>query len=216
MNIDIIAASRRLRSLREEKRLSQSEVASRIGVHKSTVLRWEKGEGLSSMKTPVWEELASIYGCTADYLIYGSTETRLPRFAIKPEKTVDIPILGSVRAGVGGAAVQDIVGYSAVEVSSLTRGETYFWLRVEGDSMMPKIESGDLVLVRQQTSVDSGSYAVVIVDDEEGLVKCVGYGKNWIELHSVNPYYPVRRFEGENVTEVTVVGLVVEIKRRLA
>ena len=97
----------------------------------------------------------------------------------------------------------------------MTQGECYFWLRVEGDSMMPKMEAGDLVLVRQQSSIDSGSFAVVVVDGDEGLVKLVKYGKKWIELHSINPYYPVRRFEDAETEMVSVVGLVVEIKRRL-
>lgn len=230
MDIDSNAAARRLRALRDELKLSQGEVGLRIGVHKSTVLRWEKGEGLAKMKLPVWNELAKIYNTTPAYLMYGETDGEdeysenqrkiqlsqwLPSNAIHVNRTVDIPILGAVRAGCGGLAEQEIIGYSPVEISSLTQGESYFWLRVEGDSMMPKIESDDLVLVRQQRTVDSGSYAVVLIDGDEGLVKMVKYGKRWIELHSINPYYPVRRFEDEDIELVSVVGLVVEIKRRL-
>ena len=63
----------------------------------------------------------------------------------------------------------------------------YFYLRVVGDSMSPKIENDDLVLVHKQSSVDSGNYAVVVVDDENGCVKKVKYDSDWIELHSINP-----------------------------
>ncbi|MBD5104080.1 MAG: S24 family peptidase [Ruminococcaceae bacterium] len=44
-------------------------------------------------------------------------------------------------------------------------------LRIHGDSMYPKIEDGDIIVVRKQSSVDSGSIAVILVDGEEGLVK---------------------------------------------
>ena len=72
-----------------------------------------------------------------------------------------------------------------------------------------------MVLVHKQSSVDSGNYAVVVVDDENGCVKKVKYDSDWIELHSINPYYPVRRFEGEDVLKIRVVGKVIEVKRKL-
>lgn len=80
--------------------------------------------------------------------------------------------------------------------------------------MEPALYEGDLVLVRKQTSVDNGRMAVVLVGGEEGLVKKVFYGPDWIELHSLNPAYPVRRFDGPDVVQVAVVGLVTESKRK--
>lgn len=47
-----------------------------------------------------------------------------------------------------------------------------------------------------------------LLDGDEGLIKKVVYGDDWIELHSINPYYPPRRFEGEEVLRIRVVGLV--------
>ena len=45
------------------------------------------------------------------------------------------------------------------------------------------------MLVRCQSSVDSGSYAVVMIDEEDGVVKKIVYGPDFIELHSINPMY---------------------------
>ena len=53
-----------------------------------------------------------------------------------------------------------------------------------------------------------------IFDDEEGVIKKIVYGPNFIELHSINPMYPVRRFENENVLRIRVFGLVRSIKRK--
>jgi len=126
-----------------------------------------------------------------------------------------LPIVGRVAAGNGVIAQEEIIGYEFIDAEELCSGETYFWLRVNGDSMSPKIEDGDLVLVKQQSSVDSGSYAVVIIDGEDGVVKKVNYGPDWIELISINPYYPPRRFEGPDVLKITVVGKVLEVRRKL-
>ena len=88
-------------------------------------------------------------------------------------------------------------------------------IKVTGNSMYPKIEDGDTIVVRKQTSVDSGSVAVLLLDGEEGLVKKVNYGDDWIELISFNPDYAPRRFEGEEVTRLQVVGLVKQIVKML-
>jgi len=86
-------------------------------------------------------------------------------------------------------------------------------LEVSGDSMSPKLDDGDLVLVRKQSSIDSGDVGVFLIDGCDGVVKKIKYDRNYIELHSFNPYYPVRRFEGSEVQRISVVGKVVESKR---
>ena len=42
----------------------------------------------------------------------------------------------------------------------------------------------------------------------EAVVKKVTYGADWIELHSINPEYKTRRFEGQNVTRIRILGQV--------
>ena len=117
---------------------------------------------------------------------------------------VNIPIIGRVAAGLSCFAETNITDYEPVNKND-----------VVGDSMYPLFMEGDLVLVRCQSSVDSGSYAVVMIDEEDGVVKKIVYGPDFIELHSINPMYPVRRFENEDVTRIRVFGLVREIKRKL-
>ena len=211
--------AQRLRLCRENSGETLAEVGSLVGVNRSTVMRWEHGD-TSKINLPTLEHLARHFGVNPNWLKGGDVPMQdaaddwLVRNTLPVDTLVRIPILGSVRAGIGGTVFQEIVGYEHADAGSIQRGETYFWLKVNGDSMSPAIEEGDLVLVRQQTSVDNGSYAVIIVGGEEGLVKKITYGPDWIELHSVNPYYPVRRFEGPDVLQVTVVGLVIESRRK--
>lgn len=56
--------------------------------------------------------------------------------------------------------------------------------------MSPLIDDGSKILIKKQTSVDSGQIAAVLVDDEEAVVKKVLYNDNTVELHSVNPTIP--------------------------
>ncbi len=121
-----------------------------------------------------------------------------------------LPLFESVSAGFGAAAYDYIVDYIPGYVSPLEAKET-ICIRVKGDSMYPKIEEGDIVQVHKRSSVDSGKIAVVLLDGTEGLIKRVEYGANWIELHSINPMYPVMRFEGAEVLRIKVIGLVRKI-----
>ena len=57
----------------------------------------------------------------------------------------------------------------------------------------------------------SRTLAVVLVDGEEGFVKKVVYGSDWIELHSFNPAYKTMRFTGADVQRISVVGLVKKV-----
>ena len=130
------------------------------------------------------------------------------------ENNVQIPVIGKVAAGLACYAEENIEGFEYAPKNIISSGDSYVYLRVQGDSMAPLILDGDMVLVRCQSSVDSGTYAVVIIDNNDGVVKKVVYGKDWIELISENPYYPPRRFEGEDVLRVRVFGRVMESKRK--
>lgn len=210
MNTDNLTALR-LRRCREESHETLEQIGLLTGVNKSTVMRWERGE-TSKINLPTLHLLARHFGVSAQWLL-GHSDVMEPTHST-PANVVPVPIMGAVRAGYGGLVFEELSGSEPVDMSMLRGGDEFFWLRVTGDSMTPAIDEGDLVLVRRQESVDSGKLAVVLVDGEEGLVKRVIYTPDWLELHSFNPYYPPRRFEGAQMSRVTVVGLVVESKRK--
>lgn len=122
-----------------------------------------------------------------------------------------VPVFESVSAGFGAYASDYIVDYMPVYIKNPADAKDMLCIKVKGNSMYPKIEDGDIVVVRKQSSVDSGSIAVVLIDNEEGLVKKVVYDEDFIELISINPEYAPKRFEGEDVLRVSVVGLVKQI-----
>lgn len=55
-----------LKKLREEKGLSQTELAELLGVDQSSVCLWERGKTFPRNKTAV--RLADVLGCTLDEL----------------------------------------------------------------------------------------------------------------------------------------------------
>ncbi len=208
--------ARRLRQCREKERETLEQVAKILGVNKTTVMRWESGS-TPRISRATLNLLAQHYGVTVAWL-QGEDDARPIGDWMLPEhlsaQAVQLPILGVVRAGFGGAVLEEIIGYEPVSATSVHSGEDYCWFRVTGDSMTPLISEGDLVLIRRQEQVDNGDYAVAIIDNEEGTVKQIHYVPDGIELHSVNPYYPARRFTGEAARHVRIIGRVMESKRK--
>lgn len=202
----------RIKMLRKEHNLTQEELGAKIGVQKAAIQKYEKGT-VKNIKRDSLIKLAKCLDTTPEYLL-GWEEPPSNIEMIDDPDFVMIPIIGRVAAGISCFAETNIVDYEPVLRSDVRDGEQYSFLRVVGDSMYPLFMDGDLVLVRCQSSVDSGSYAVVTIDGEDGVIKKIVYGKDFIELQSINPMYPPRRFENEEVLRIRVFGLVREIKRK--
>lgn len=200
----------RMRMKRLEKGYSFQDLADKTGLNKSTLQRYETGK---TGKLPLDKAkiIAKALDTTVEYLLELEQDTG----AFSGISNVfAIPVFDSVGAGFGCYADSSAVASKPTFLVNAAESDDYLWINVKGDSMSPKIEDGDMILVRRQNSVENGSVAVVMVDDE-ALVKKMKYGKNWVELHSFNPYYPVRRFEKQETDRIRVLGLVKEVCKKL-
>lgn len=144
--------------------------------------------------------------------MYQSKENKDGNTIVLPNRKIRmIPLYESVSAGFGALANDMIIDYVPLFIASDIEANETLCIKVTGNSMYPKIEDGDIVQVQRVDSVDSGKIAAILLDGEEGLVKRVVYGDDWIELQSINPEYPPKRFEGADVQRISVVGLVKKI-----
>ena len=194
---------------------STTAVILELGLSRSLVTSWKNGT-IPNNTTLV--KIADYFNVSVDYLLGNETETpkaETNAIFLDAKKVYMIPLYESVSAGFGAYAINEVVGYEPCYISNPADAVDSICIKVTGDSMYPKIEDGDIIQVHKQTSVDSGSVAVVLLDGDEGLVKKVIYDADSIELHSFNPMYPIMRFEGKDVLRLKVVGLVKAILKRL-
>lgn len=78
---------------------------------------------------------------------------------------VNIPMVGTVAAGVPLLAEQNITEYFPVPADMLPNAET-FMLRVKGDSMVNMgIYEGDQLIIKRQNTASNGDVVVALVDD---------------------------------------------------
>lgn len=203
-------AAERIKQRRKELGMSYQELSDRTGISRSTLQRYETGS-IKNIPLDKLDALAEGLRTTAMFIL-GKPENNNAEFI--DSGICRIPVFDSVSAGFGAFADSRAVSYIPTYIEHPGEKEEFLWINVRGDSMAPTIEDGDRILVRRRDSVDSGSVAVVMIGDE-AFVKKIKYGRNWVELHSINPYYPVRRFENESAAEVRVVGSVVEVSKKL-
>jgi repressor LexA len=192
-----------------EKGIDRTQLCDDLGFKYSTVSEW-----LSAKKYPRMDKiemLSNYFGVMKSDLIEDKRNTLTPtdlRANTKP-----VPLVGRVAAGLSCHAEDNIEGYILTDCELLHEGYEYFWLTVKGDSMEPELHDGDRVLVREQETLDRECYAVVRIDGEDGVVKRVRIDRDKITLTSVNPYYPPRVFEREQMNDVAVVGKVISSQR---
>ena len=129
-------------------------------------------------------------------------------------KAVRIPVLGRVAAGIPIDAVEEIIDFEEIHPDMAATGE-FFALKIKGDSMEPRISEGDVVIVREQSDVESGDVAIILVNGDDATVKkLMKYDNGTISLVAFNPAYQPMIFTPQQVKElpVEVIGKVVELR----
>lgn len=207
---DIQGIIERLKNSIEASKLSYVELEKKTGIAKSSIQRYASG---TTKKIPIdaIQAIAKACGVSAAYIMGWESNA----YTLPAENVFMRPLFNSVAAGFGVIADNTIQAYIPTFISNPLEQEQYIWINVQGDSMSPLIDDGNEILVRKQDAVDSGQIGVVLIDDEEAVVKKINYGDNWLELISVNPYYPPRRFEKDDIHRVHILGLVKKISKNL-
>lgn len=209
-----MAFSSALREARKKKRLSQAELASRLGITQQAVGKWESGK--SSPDPATVARIAEILGTSTDYLLglhQPSPEANraIERFFGSYRECL-IPIIGTVKAGYGAFAFEEDYGQEYARVKDPAN---YFYLVVKGDSMEPRIQDGDLALVHRQPTLDSGDLGVIVYGEEgEGTLKKYIQRGNSVILQPFNPAYDELVIKGEDLNNLYIAGKVVETKAR--
>lgn len=208
----------RLSELRKQKGLKQGDLAAFLGVAQSTLSGWENGKFEIDDKNKI--KLADFFGVSVDYLLGREVSANSPwnenGIDMAPRKKgIKIPVLGRVVAGVPVEAVQDVIDYEEIDEEMAKTGE-FFALQIKGDSMEPRIKSGDVVIVRKQDIVDSGDIAIVMVNGDDATCKKFVKHKNGVSLVSMNPAYTPMFYTMDEVESmpVRILGRVMELRAK--
>ena len=208
-----MAFAEKLKELRRQKGLTQSELAKLLNMQRSTLGMYETGK-----REPNFEILnmfANFFNVDMNTLMdMNNTSNQNPS---SPVRAIRIPVVGTVVAGIPLEAVENIIGYEEISPAMAATGE-HFALRIKGTSMEPRICEGDIVIVRKQEDVESGDVAIVLVNGAEATVKKVKKTEEGITLIANNiAVYSPHFYSNKEIEElpVRIIGNVVELRGKL-
>jgi repressor LexA len=120
-------------------------------------------------------------------------------------------MLGKIAAGQPIFAEEQFETY--VEADSKINAD--FCLKVQGDSMVnARINNNDIVFIKQQSDINDGEIAVILIDNEATL-KRVYKKENEIILVSENPAYKPMVFKNEELFNVRILGKAIAFQSKI-
>lgn len=203
-----IVFSKRLKHYLQEYEMTQTELASRLKVSSQSVTNWCKGT--KSPRMDKVDAMCEIFHCNRSDLM---EEKRIEDQSIR--KAVSIPVYGRVAAGIPLEMIEDIIDTEEIP-EDLARTGSFFGLRIHGDSMEPRMKSGDIVIVRQQDDAESDDIVIAAVNGTDATCKRLKKYQGGIALISSNPAYDPMYFSNEEIEEkpVRIIGKVVELRAK--
>ena len=171
---------KRLTLLRKERDKTQEDIATVIGITRPAYTAYESGRRHPDYDTLV--RLAEYYSVTTDYLL------GVKVVATSKERLCNIPVLGTIRAGVPILAEDNWEG--EVDVPAKLKAE--FALRVTGDSMSwAGIHEGDLAILRRTDTVSNGMIVAAGIEEDTWAATLKYYIKEngHTVLRAANPEY---------------------------
>ena len=203
----------RIKLLRDQLGMSQVDFADKINVSKQTLYKYENNI-ITNIPSDKIEAAAKIGNVSPSYLMgWDNNVIPIPGGTKHKKAGVSIPVLGRVAAGLPIEAIEDIIDTEEISEEMAATGN-FFGLKIHGDSMEPRISSGDVVIVRQQDDAESGDIVIATVNGTDTTCKRLRKYRDGIELISNNPAYKPMFFSNEEIVEIPVriLGRVVELR----
>ena len=206
----------RIRELRKQAGLTQEELAKEVGYSNKTSISKIESDILDVNQSTIIALARALN--TTPSAIMGWNESKNPddkysSYGVMPIKKQKIRLLGEIACGEPIFCDEDRESY--VEVGTDIRAD--FCLRAKGDSMInARIMDGDIVFIREQSMVDDGEIAAVVIEDEATLKRVYYYREeNKLVLQAENPKYRPLVYSGEELDTIRILGKAVAFQSDL-
>ena len=209
----------RLKRARELNHITLEEAGKKVDVHKSTISRWENGE-TEKIKLPILEILSQYYNVDPMWLMGYDVPMERQKVESNVFPTTDVPekvpVVGKISAGLPILATENIEGYEFAPSSQIKKGYTYFYLRVQGDSMNLKFSEGDIVLIQRQDTLENDEIGAILVDGNDATVKKYKFENGLVILEpmSTNPENTVQVYNPKKIN-IQIIGKVISYQGKI-
>ena len=196
----------------ENSNISQTELAKRTGIGKSSISTYLAGSYEPKQKNIY--RMAQVLNVNEAWLMgydapmksdFRSIQPGLPPNVVPLPQMRKVPLVGQIARGIPILAEQNIQEY--IDLPAHINAD--YALTCKGESMINiGIEDGDIVYILQQEEVENGQVAAVRVGDDEATLKRFYYDEEAgiVQLVAENSTIAPKVFVGEAINQVHVIG----------
>lgn len=218
MNINKYIGNK-IRELREKYNLTQEELAEYLNTTSQTVSRYEIGDRKTNQD--ILYKLAEYFKVSINDFFPPLSFDNGKLMEISSD-TVQIPVLGTIKAGIAIEAQQDILEYIDIPKNWLKGGKSFYGLKISGDSMYPKYNENDIVIFEhtEDYTIANNKDCAVMVNGFDATFKNVTINDNGITLVPLNlnnsDGYKPTFYNKEEIERlpIKIIGISKEIRRQ--
>ncbi len=192
------------------------DLRSKSGIHRLIMALEERGfirrlahraRAIEIVRLP--EDMDGLPGFQPAIIDGGRPERPAAALSIEAS-SVELPVMGRIAAGTPIEAIQTISHNVAVPSAMLASAGRHYALEVKGDSMIEAgINSGDVVVIKEQSTAENGDIVVALIEGEEATLKTFRRRGQTIALEAANPAFQTRLYQDHQVkVQGKLVGLI--------
>ena len=215
-------AGNKIKQFREQKNITQDELAEELGTTRQAVSRYENGDrGVNQF---LLFQLAKYFNKSIDDFfppVHFDNGTYMKPI-IDDDNMVQIPVLGTIKAGIAIEAQQDILEYIEIPKAWIRGGKQFYGLKISGDSMFPKYQENDIVVFEDSKNYDIESArnkdCAVMVNGDDATFKKVLLSDDGITLVPYNTgAYDIKMYSKEDIVNkpIRIIGVAREKRTRV-
>lgn len=210
-----------IKNYRKTHDMSMGDFAKLCNISKSYVSVLEKGYHSTTgkpaePKLQIVKQVAEATGVDFGWLFSQLNEWANVSEDFEVAESMKIKVFGKVAAGTPMEMIEDIYDEEEIPVDWTRGGKEYFGLVIHGDSMLPRMKEGDIIIVRKQPDAESGETVVATVNGYEATCKVLRKSPTGLELLPTNPAHDPQYYSNEEVESlpVRILGKVVELRAK--
>lgn len=204
----------RIKNKRVELNMTQEELALKSGyTSRSSINKIELG--LVDIPQSKIASIATALDVSPAYLLFGDVfNNNNDNLELRLVNLKRFPMLGEIACGKPIFANEEHETYIDASADDI---KADFCLTAKGDSMVgARIHNGDVVFIKEQSIVDNGQIAAVIIDNDVTLKRWYFYPeKKKLVLQAENPSYEPFVFVGEELDNIRCLGRAVSFMSNL-
>jgi repressor LexA len=180
--------------------MSLREFADKCGISHTHLDSIEKGYDPRTGKpvrvtVDTLKKIAKTMGMTINDLLIQSGDVKISdlqfdnaEFADISSDTIQIPVLGTIKAGIEIEAQQDIIEYIDIPKEWTKGNKKFYGLQISGDSMFPKYQEKDIVIFEQTNdyTIANKKDCAVMVNGFDATFKNITISESGITLVPLN------------------------------